>query len=111
MPPDSLFSVGSMKSILKRLRNRLLSLFPSRHGNISNENIINNPSIPVVPSRLPQDGPKAKDLLPQHKPLLASLRPGLQHCQIHDPKYLTQLLEAELRPDSPPPSVGGTTDD
>lgn len=35
------------------------------------------------------------NLLPARRPVLAELRPGWQHCQIHDPHYLQQILMAE----------------
>jgi hypothetical protein len=34
-------------------------------------------------------------LLPARRPLFAELRPGRQHCEIHDPDYLQQILMAE----------------
>jgi hypothetical protein len=99
-----------MKSILKRLKNRLLTLFLSEQRSNAHGKIVKNLSTSAVSARSRGNGFKGKDLLPQHKPLLASLRPGLQHCQIHDPKYLSQILEAELNSEPPPPPADGSTD-
>jgi hypothetical protein len=43
-----------------------------------------------------QTSSSPEPLLPSRKPLLAELRPGRQHCQIHDADYLEQILSAEL---------------
>ena len=40
-------------------------------------------------------------LLPARKPLFAELRPGRQHCEIHDPDYLQQILMAEHTSSTP----------
>lgn len=40
-------------------------------------------------------------LLPARKPLFADLRPGRQHCEIHDPDYLQQILMAEQNSSNP----------
>lgn len=40
-------------------------------------------------------------LLPARRPLFPELRPGRQHCEIHDPDYLEQILMAEHAPDAP----------
>lgn len=41
-------------------------------------------------------------LLPIRQPPLAGLRPGRQHCQIHDAEYLQQILLAEMESASQP---------
>ncbi len=93
-----------MKSLLKRLQSRLFALLSIRQRSQSCQAVVDHSSIPLQ-SVLPQASPgKVQNLLPTHKPLLASLRPGLQHCQIHDPTYLRQILEAELESDSVHPA-------
>lgn len=51
-----------------------------------------------------KSNPPTKDeaLLPPRQPRLANLRPGRQHCEIHDPDYLKQILRAELGSEAPP---------
>lgn len=41
-------------------------------------------------------------LLPSRQPPLVSLRPGRQHCQIHDGEYLQAILSVELTDTSQP---------
>jgi hypothetical protein len=45
-------------------------------------------------------------LLPARKPLFAELRPGRQHCEIHDPDYLQQILMAEHTSSTPTDPLG-----
>lgn len=49
-------------------------------------------------------GKKRPALLPARKPLFTELRPGRQHCEIHDPDYLEQILMAEQASSPSPPS-------
>jgi hypothetical protein len=48
-------------------------------------------------------GKKRTALLPARKPLFTELRPGRQHCEIHDPDYLEQILMAEQASSPSPP--------
>lgn len=41
------------------------------------------------------------NLLPTRQPPFAQFRPGRQHCQIHDPDYLQDMLRAERDATSP----------
>ena len=96
-----------MKTLLKRLKTRLLAILPWRRDRGASETTKNDNMISIRQHRVKAADLKAKDLLPERKPLFASLRPGLQHCQIHDPKYLSQILEAELESDPSSSSSNG----
>jgi hypothetical protein len=52
--------------------------------------------------RLGTDEPNVKDLLPSRSPLLPDLRPGRHHREIHDARYLQQILAEELKAAKPP---------
>jgi hypothetical protein len=99
-----------MRTLLKRFKNRVLSIFLGQRQQAPAGTIADGSTTSIQHQRITTDAAKASSLLPAHKPLFARLRPGLHHCQIHDPKYLSQILAAELEADPSAPSANGSID-
>jgi hypothetical protein len=80
---DSQPSKQSWRGRLSLLKARLISLVPKMYELLN-------------PFAKGSSKGKTVARLPSRKPPLAELRPGHQHCQIHDPDYLLQILQAEI---------------